>query len=35
MNKSSMYLSHIDGFSDIEPNAISSKKAEGHISRNV
>ena len=25
MNVSSMYLSHIDGFSDIDPNAISSK----------
>ena len=25
MNVSSTYLSHIDGFSDIDPNAISSK----------
>ena len=25
MNVSSTYLSHIDGFSDVDPNAISSK----------
>ena len=25
MNVSSMYLSYIDGFSDVDPNAISSK----------
>ena len=25
MNESSTYLTHIDGFSDVDPNAISSK----------
>ena len=25
MNVSSTYLSHIDGFSDVDPNAVSSK----------
>ena len=34
MNVSSTYLSHIDGFNDVDPNAISSKYSMYKLAKN-